>query len=283
MVTLISTDNYLFFSFSYIGQNSTDVTEPETQGGTSASASVRTSNFDSIQGEQCTIESNFGTELSRWEEPAENGMHFLTFREKMDQEHQQRGAISQGGSHFCTYGNINVVIKKGNITKQWCDVMVITGSKDLKLKNRKLSKLVLDAAGLDIQTACDTKYPSGVNYREVAFTRAYKLHCRFVYFGCLPDWKDTSDNPQQVLTDFITKCLDVAHSQDVNHIAFPTLGTGAQNTPHHVMARTMKTCIGNFNRKHKYHNTRSNLQHVTIVIFDKSKDCRVMENVSVIT
>ncbi|OPL33487.1 hypothetical protein AM593_03360, partial [Mytilus galloprovincialis] len=155
--------------------------------------------------------------------------------------------------------------------------MVITGSKDLKLKYRKLSRLVLDAAGPDIQTACDIEYPFGVNYREVALTRAYKLHCRLVFFGCLPDWKNTSDNPQQVLTDFITKCLDFANSQFMNHIAFPTLGTGALKYPHHVMAKTMKSCIENFNQKHMNYNTRF-LQHVTIVIFDKSKDCRVMEN-----
>lgn len=76
--------------------------------------------------------------------------------------------------------------------------MVITASKELKLKYGALSKSVLEAAGPDIQTACDNNYPSGVDYGDVAATRAYKLHCRFVYFGSLPDWKNTSDNPQQV-------------------------------------------------------------------------------------
>ncbi|OPL20876.1 poly, partial [Mytilus galloprovincialis] len=124
------------------------------------------------------------------------------------------GAVSQGGSHSCKCGNINVIIQKGTITKQRCDVMVITASKELKLKYGALSKSVLEAAGPDIQTACDNNYPSGVDYGDVAATRAYKLHCRFVYFGSLPDWKNASDNPQQVLTDFITNCLEKAHSHD---------------------------------------------------------------------
>ncbi|CAC5412107.1 unnamed protein product [Mytilus coruscus] len=184
------------------------------------------------------------------------------------------GAVSQGGSHSCKCGNINVIIQKGTITKQRCDVMVITASKDLKLKYGMLSKSVLDAAGPDIQTACDNNYPSGVDYTEVAATRAYKLHCRFVYFGSLPDWKNTSDNPQQVLTDFITNCLEKAHSHDTKYIAFPTVGTGALKYPPDVMAKTMESCIRKFDLKH----SDTKLQHIYIVVFDKSKDCMVVEN-----
>lgn len=184
------------------------------------------------------------------------------------------GAVSQGGSHSCKCGNINVIIQKGTITKQRCDVMVITASKELKLKYGALSKSVLEAAGPDIQTACDNNYPSGVDYGEVAATRAYKLHCRFVYFGSLPDWKNTSDNPQQVLTDFITNCLEKAHSHDAKYLAFPTLGTGALKYPPDVMAKTMESCIRRFDLKHG----DTKLQHIYIVVFDRSKDCMVVEN-----
>jgi O-acetyl-ADP-ribose deacetylase (regulator of RNase III) len=83
--------------------------------------------------------------------------------------------------------------------------MVVTTSKDLKLKNGMLSKSVLEAAGPSLQSACDNNYPSGVSYGEVLATRGYSLPCKFVYFGCLPDWKNTSDNPQEVYFIYTVK------------------------------------------------------------------------------
>lgn len=80
----------------------------------------------------------------------------------------------------------------------------------------------------------------------------------------------------QVLTDFITNCLEKAHSHDTKYLAFPTLGTGALKYPPDVMAKTMESCIRRFDLKHG--NTK--LQHIYIVVFDKSKDCMVVENVS---
>lgn len=76
--------------------------------------------------------------------------------------------------------------------------MVVTASKDLKLKNGIVSKSVLEAAGDDIQNACDNNYPNGIDNGEIASTRGYKLPCRFVYFVSLPTWNASSNTSQQV-------------------------------------------------------------------------------------
>ena len=79
----------------------------------------------------------------------------------------------------------------------------------------------------------------------------------------------------QVLSDFITNCLEEADRHDTKYIAFPTLGTGALKYPPDVMAKTMKKCITSFDLKYSH----TKLHHIYIVVYDNSTDCMAVETV----
>lgn len=66
--------------------------------------------------------------------------------------------------------------------------MVNTTNKDLKsLKQGRVSKSILDAAGSELSTECRNKYPRGIEYCEVAVTPSFQLkQCKKIYHGGIP-------------------------------------------------------------------------------------------------
>lgn len=76
------------------------------------------------------------------------------------------------------------------------DVIVNNTGTDLKLRNGALAQSLLQVAGDELQNACDSQYPNGVQPGHIAVTSGYKLKCRKVYHGALPQWDPNSPSTQ---------------------------------------------------------------------------------------
>ena len=58
--------------------------------------------------------------------------------------------------------------------------------KDLILNTGSISKAILHAAGQSLKHECESKYPTGIKYGQVAVTGGHRLNCKKIYHGTLP-------------------------------------------------------------------------------------------------
>ena len=61
-----------------------------------------------------------------------------------------------------------------------------TASPDLTLRQGAVSNSIVNLGGDTIQQECRAEYPNGINYGEIAITKAGKLDCMLVFHGALP-------------------------------------------------------------------------------------------------
>ncbi|XP_062607832.1 uncharacterized protein LOC134269645 isoform X1 [Saccostrea cucullata] len=180
-------------------------------------------------------------------------------------------------THKITFklGRIDVWLKVGNLTEQQVDVIVCSGPKDLKLKNKGMAETMLMAAGPGLQKDCDDKYPNGIQYGDIAITGGHKLQCQFVYHGALPKWGTSgTSTPKQILKDFVTNCLEEANKHPMTKtLAFPTLGTGSLEYPPDEVAEVMAECIEDFNKKYP----KTELTRITIVAYNLDKKWQTVQ------
>ncbi|XP_062595054.1 uncharacterized protein LOC134256426 [Saccostrea cucullata] len=180
-------------------------------------------------------------------------------------------------THKITFklGRIDVWLKVGNLTEQQVDVIVCSGPKDLKLKNKGMAETMLMAAGSKLQKDCDDKYPNGIQYGDIAITGGHDLHCQFVYHGALPKWGTSgTSTPKQILKDFVTNCLEEANKHPMTKtLAFPTLGTGSLEYPPDEVAEVMAECIEDFNKKYP----KTELTRITIVVYSMDQKWQTVQ------
>ncbi|XP_067657209.1 protein mono-ADP-ribosyltransferase PARP15-like [Haliotis asinina] len=123
---------------------------------------------------------------------------------------------------------VAVSLLTGDIAKQTTDVIVNTTNPALKLADGVVSKVMLEAAGDDLQDECKTKYPSGIKAGEVAVTGGGNLSCKQVYHITLTDkWRSDQPGTEELLKSTILKCLKTADDAGLTSLSFPALGTGA--------------------------------------------------------
>lgn len=110
--------------------------------------------------------------------------------------------------------------------------MVNTTNKDLKsLKQGRVSKSILDAAGSELSTECRNKYPQGIEYCEVAVTPSFQLkQCKKIYHGGIPFFKRS-------LT-VSTESLAVRLREINNHFIYLIIFFGVKFYP--VVSRCLK-------------------------------------------
>ena len=58
--------------------------------------------------------------------------------------------------------------------------------KDLTLNTGSISRAILHAAGPSLKEECESKYPTGIQYGQVAVTGGHRLRCKNIYHGALP-------------------------------------------------------------------------------------------------
>ncbi|KAK3612486.1 hypothetical protein CHS0354_024455 [Potamilus streckersoni] len=163
-----------------------------------------------------------------------------------------------------TYLNIKVELRPGKLEETKADVIVNTTSSFPKLYGviaQSLSKV----AGSSLQSECYNNYPNGMKYGTVASTSGGNLNCTKVFHIMLSEWNQ--DNGKSVVHGYVTKCLDMLHSDGLQSIAFPTIGTGNFNYPAKDVASTMFESIRQFGEKNLGYKV-----HVTVVLYPTAND-----------
>ncbi|XP_059146918.1 protein mono-ADP-ribosyltransferase PARP14-like [Physella acuta] len=161
------------------------------------------------------------------------------------------------------FGNIEIQIHKGVITKSRTDAIVTTIGGNLDLNNGMISKDVLRYGGSDIQQELRNNYPSGIKPGEFAESSGGNLKCKHIMYAYLQSYK--GNNKQ--LTEVVKTILETAEKKNMTSIAFPTLGTGGLKYPARESAKGIAKAIGLF-AKDKI----KSLRKIDIIIYFKDSE-----------
>uniref|UniRef100_K1PDC3 Poly [ADP-ribose] polymerase 14 n=1 Tax=Magallana gigas TaxID=29159 RepID=K1PDC3_MAGGI len=130
---------------------------------------------------------------------------------------------NQNARQWVKVGAVSVTVVNGSLTDEQVDVYVNGVPPNFDL-SRTPSKELSDAAGPNLESECEKKFPHGVSVGAIADTGGYNLPCQRVYHVTLPDnQKDGSQN--QTVTQIVKDCLARANSQGFSSIAVPDLGS----------------------------------------------------------
>ncbi|OWF43861.1 uncharacterized protein LOC110459139 isoform X2 [Mizuhopecten yessoensis] len=171
-----------------------------------------------------------------------------------------------------------VLVIKGDITKEQTDVIVNTAQKDLDLSHGAVSKALASRAGSQLQRECKKSYPKGLRFGQLAITGGHMLDCQHIFHGAFDLWpwnKRDQKQAKEILGKFVTECLEKADELRMSSISFPAVGTGNLGYPASVVAEEMLKRIWCFMKNSKL----SYLKKVRIVIYptDKSTFKKFME------
>ncbi|KAG9465409.1 hypothetical protein GDO78_018389 [Eleutherodactylus coqui] len=154
----------------------------------------------------------------------------------------QNGPSPQEASSRITssINGLNIHLKTGKIEDEKTDVIVNSISSDLDLSSGAISRAISKKAGDQMQAEMNKKKNQG--FRNMIFTRGYKLPCRYVYHVIL-SWQ-----VEKTLQEATKECLMTALKYRSSSIAFPALGTGNIGLPRHKVADIMTQAVLDFSR-----------------------------------
>ncbi|CRX37987.1 macro domain-containing protein [Estrella lausannensis] len=146
-------------------------------------------------------------------------------------DYTRRGEITQEiQQHF---GRIKVVLKRGDITKERCDVIVNAANKQL-LAGGGVDHAIHSAAGprvqqecLQIPTANGIRCPEG----EVRDTGAGTLPAKRIFHTVGPRWAGGEAGESSLLRNCYVNCITKAVDMGFRSIAFPSISTGIFRYP----------------------------------------------------
>ncbi|XP_052796349.1 E3 ubiquitin-protein ligase MYCBP2-like isoform X2 [Mya arenaria] len=165
---------------------------------------------------------------------------------------------------------MDVILHEGKLANIEADVIVNSANQRLALKHGRISASILKTSGDGLQEECSRLYPNGIHFGGVAATNGHGLKCQRVYHVALPDWGTHFLDPQQILCDVVSNCLNQADKEKMTSIAFPTLGCGFLNYPADIVMESISSCVSKFETEHK----QTTLTKVIIVVFNKGGDWR---------
>ncbi|KAL3864453.1 hypothetical protein ACJMK2_006137, partial [Sinanodonta woodiana] len=172
------------------------------------------------------------------------------------------------------FGKTQVRIVKAVLAKEYSDVIVNSVSKELRLKRGNLSKTLLKKGGEEIQDECNSRYPNGIQYGDIAVTGSGKLPCKKVLHAALTAWDGNKDSAP-ALKALVLKCLVEADKMKMNSISIPPIGTGDKRYPKDLVAKEMLQAVYDFCHQKQTTCIRS----IRIVVFYKDEDVmEVFEN-----
>uniref|UniRef100_A0A4W3I5R2 Macro domain-containing protein n=1 Tax=Callorhinchus milii TaxID=7868 RepID=A0A4W3I5R2_CALMI len=157
-------------------------------------------------------------------------------------------------------GDIIVMLKKGDITKENVDVIVNSTNNTLDL-NSGVSGAILGAAGSFVKDECKKIGARSVN--GVVVTGAGKLHClKIVHiFGYKSD---------TLIAASVEEVLALCDELNIATVAFPAIGTGQGGIDPRDAINAIFFGIDNYFLP----NTASSLKTITVVAFDTTvHDC----------
>ncbi|XP_038654293.1 protein mono-ADP-ribosyltransferase PARP14-like isoform X2 [Scyliorhinus canicula] len=170
---------------------------------------------------------------------------------------------------FLKCDGLKVILVKGNIGEQKCDVIVNTVSEDMNLSQGPVSTAILKQAGTQLQVNTDkakgSKTFKAGDVLSVS-TKNCELRCKDVYNVICCNWRaDAASQAEELLRAIIQKCLQNAHESQHRSISFPAIGTGNLRFPKDTVAKIFFEEIKRFISA----NSTSTLKEVKLIIYEK--------------
>lgn len=153
---------------------------------------------------------------------------------------------------------MEIKITKGDITKIQCDAIVNAANNSL-LGGGGVDGAIHRAAGPELLKECRTL--GGCATGDAKITKGYQLPAKYVIHTVGPVYYDGEHNEANLLKSCYQRCLELAVQHQCQHIAFPSISTGAYRYPTSEAAKIAIKTIQEFLYHHQ-------IQCIEIVCFD---------------
>ncbi len=145
--------------------------------------------------------------------------------------------------------NTKILIKKGDITEERCDVIVNAANSSL-MGGGGVDGMIYKRAGKALQDEClkirREKYQNGLPTGESVITTGGNLQSKFVIHTVGPVWKGGYSNEKNLLKNCFKNSLKLLLENNLKTIAFPAISTGAYGYPLGEAAKVSLDAIKNF-------------------------------------
>lgn len=152
------------------------------------------------------------------------------------------------------------IVQYGSLTKINADVLVSSDDNYLSMSGG-VSACIRDEGGTEIVNAARKAIPLSVG--DVAVTTAGKLTARFIFHAVTIDYDKMLMPNEEIIRAATRKCMTLAESLEIKHIAFPALGTGVGRFPFSKAAEIMTKTIS----EHLLGDTKINI--VTLALYER--------------
>lgn len=153
---------------------------------------------------------------------------------------------------------MEITITKGDITKIKCDAIVNAANNSL-LGGGGVDGAIHRAAGPELLKECRTL--GGCATGDAKITKGYQLPAKYIIHTVGPVYYDGEHNEANLLKSCYQRCLELAAQYQCQHIAFPSISTGAYRYPTSEAAKIAIEAIQEFLHHHQ-------IQCIEIVCFD---------------
>ncbi|KAK3595886.1 hypothetical protein CHS0354_014715 [Potamilus streckersoni] len=165
------------------------------------------------------------------------------------------------------FGQTRIEVVKAVLAKEYSDVIMNSVINELNLNEGQLSKSLLKEGGKEIQEECNSSYPNGIQFGDIAITGAGKLPSKKIFHVSVTPWDGRKDSAP-VVRDVILKCLDEASKLKMKSISFPPVGAGGRRYPKHLVAKEMLQAMHDFCQK----NQTTSIRNIRIAVYHKDSE-----------
>jgi len=153
--------------------------------------------------------------------------------------------IQHGDDAMNGYDRIELV--EGDITRQHTDAIVNAANKTL-LGGGGVDGAIHRAAGPDLLEECRSL--GGCPVGEARITKGYRLPVKYVIHTVGPVYRGGGHGEPELLARCYRNSLDIAASNRIKTISFPSISTGAYGYPMEDAARIALEIIGGYLADH---------------------------------